>query len=155
MVLKIKKTVQSFQQWQLMLIIILLNFLSSYIFEVIATLFSRSSDEGFNENYSNKEKLILFVIVGPILETLLFQYAIIEFCKRKKMALQYCCLLSAFIFASMHLYNIFYFLYAFVGGLMFAYLYLAGRNKKNAILITAATHIIYNGIVYIAKVYFS
>lgn len=155
MVVKIKKRIQGFEQWQLVLVVVLLNCLNSYIFEVVATLFSRSSDEGFIENYSNKEKLILFVIVGPILETLLFQYAVIEFCKRKKMALQYCCLLSAFIFASMHLYNVFYFLYAFVTGLLFAYLYLAGKNEKNAILLTLVTHIIYNGIAFIGKTYFS
>lgn len=154
MVVKIKKRIQGFEQWQLVLVVVLLNCLNSYIFEVVATLFSRFSDEGFNENYSNKEKLILFVIVGPILETLLFQYTIIEFCKRKKMALEYCCLLSAFIFSSMHLYNVFYFLYAFVAGTLLAFLYLSGKSKKNAILITAAAHIIFNGIVFISKVYF-
>lgn len=155
MVSNIKKKVQSFQQWQLVVIVLLLNFLNNYIFAILAKHFSISLNKGFDDNYSFTEKIVLFIIIGPIIETLLFQYVVIEICKDQKMALKYCCLLSAFIFASLHLYNVFYFLYAFVTGLLFAYLYLAGKNEKNAILLTLVTHIIYNGIAFIGKTYFS
>ncbi|MXO04046.1 CPBP family intramembrane glutamic endopeptidase [Flavobacterium sp. HBTb2-11-1] len=99
--------------------------------------------------------MVLFVIAAPLIETLLFQYAVIEIFKSIKVKLKYCCFLSAFIFASFHLYNIFYFLYAFVGGLLFAFLYVRGKNQKNAILLPLVTHIIYNGLVFISKYYFA
>ncbi|MRX41313.1 CPBP family intramembrane metalloprotease [Flavobacterium sp. LC2016-23] len=155
MVSNIKKKVQSFQQWQLVVIVLLLNFLNNYIFAILAKHFSISLNKGFDDNYSFTEKIVLFIIIGPIIETLLFQYVVIEICKDQKMALKYCCLLSAFIFASLHLYNVFYFLYAFVTGLLFAYLYVAGKNEKDAILLPLVTHIIYNGIAFIGKTYFS
>lgn len=155
MLSNIKKKVQSFQQWQLVVIVLLLNFLNNYIFAILAKHFSISLNKGFEDNYSFTEKIVLFIIIGPIIETLLFQYVVIEIGKDQKMALKYCCLLSAFIFASLHLYNVFYFLYAFVTGLLFAYLYLAGKNEKNAILLPLVAHIIYNGIAFIGKTYFS
>lgn len=153
MVSKIKKIAQDSEQWQFMLFIILLNFLSSFIFSTLAELFYSSLGEGFNRNYSFNEKIVLFVIIAPILETLIFQYAIIEICKRIKMALKYCCLVSALAFAIFHLYNIFYFLYAFIAGLMFAYLYIKGKNIRNAILYSLIGHVIYNGIVLIIDCY--
>lgn len=155
MIIKIRKTIQNFEQWQLMIIVILLNFLSSFIFSFLADFFSTSLGKGFNHNYSTTEKLVLFVIIAPILETLIFQYAVIEICKRVKIALKYCCFISALAFAFCHLYNIFYFIYTFVAGLMFAYLYTRGANQKQAILYPFIVHIIYNGAVFIDKVYFS
>ncbi|MEO8255655.1 MAG: CPBP family intramembrane glutamic endopeptidase [Flavobacterium sp.] len=149
------KIAQGFKQWQLVLIVILLNFLNNYIFSIVSKHFSISLNKGFNDNYSITEKIVLFIIIGPVIETLLFQYVVIEICKDQKMALKYSCLVSAFIFASIHLYNVFYFLYAFVTGLMFACLYLAGKNQKNAILLPLVTHFIYNGIAFIGKTYFS
>ncbi|BFM41779.1 hypothetical protein CFS9_04200 [Flavobacterium sp. CFS9] len=154
MILKIKETIKNLHQWQLALIVIILNFLNSYIFYVIAKLFNSDLGRGFNENYTINEKLVLFVIVGPLLETVLFQYAVIEICKSGKMALKYCCLLSALVFASTHLYNVFYFLFAFVAGMLLAILYVKGRSVKNAFLLTLIAHTIYNGIIFIMNVYF-
>ncbi|KAF2343002.1 CPBP family intramembrane glutamic endopeptidase [Flavobacterium tistrianum] len=155
MISKIKNIVFGLKQWELILLIILLNFLNNYLFSVISNLFDISLNKGFNDHYTIKEKIVLFVIAAPLIETLLFQYAVIEIFKSIKVKLKYCCFLSAFIFGSFHLYNIFYFLYAFVGGLLFAFLYLRGKNQKNAILLPLVTHIIYNGLVFISKYYFA
>ncbi|KAF2082815.1 CPBP family intramembrane glutamic endopeptidase [Flavobacterium sharifuzzamanii] len=153
MISRIKNIVFGLKQWELILLIILLNFTNNYLFSVISNLFDISLNKGFNYHYTIKEKIVLFVIAAPLIETLLFQYAVIEILKSIKIKLIYCCFLSAFVFASFHLYNIFYFLYAFVGGLLFAFLYVRGKNQKNAILLPLVTHIIYNGIVFISKYY--
>lgn len=154
MITKLKKIIQHLQQWQLVLVVILLNLLNSYTFNVLAEFFGSNLNKGFNENYTINEKIVLFIIVAPLIETCLFQYAVIEICKSQKMALKYCCLVSALIFASMHLYNVFYFLFAFVAGLLLACLYVTGRSVKNSVLITLTAHTIYNGIVFIMKIYF-
>ncbi|CAA9198941.1 CPBP family intramembrane glutamic endopeptidase [Flavobacterium collinsii] len=154
MISKIKKIFQDLQQWQLVLVVILINLLNSYTFKVLAEFLGSDLGKGFNENYTINEKLVLFVIVAPLLETFLFQYAVIEICKSRKIALRYCCLLSALIFASNHLYNVFYFLFAFAAGMMLAGLYVTGRSVRNSFLITLITHTIYNGIVFILNIYF-
>ncbi|TDX14330.1 CPBP family intramembrane glutamic endopeptidase [Flavobacterium sp. S87F.05.LMB.W.Kidney.N] len=150
---KIKNIVFGLKRWELILLVILLNFLNNYIFSVISNLFDISLNKGFNDSYTVKEKIVLFVLVAPLIETLLFQYVVIEIFKSLKMKLKYCCVLSAFVFASFHLYNIFYFLYAFTGGLLFAFLYIRGKNQKGAILLPLVAHIIYNGFVFFIKTY--
>ncbi|CAI2769216.1 CPBP family intramembrane glutamic endopeptidase [Flavobacterium collinsii] len=154
MISKIKKNIQDLQQWQLVVIVVLISLLNSYTFSVLAEFLGSDLGKGFNENYTINEKLVLFVIVAPLLETFLCQYSVIEICKRIKMALRYCCLVSALVFASMHLYNVFYFLFAFAGGMMLAGLYVTGRSVKNSFIITLITHTIYNGIVFILNIYF-
>lgn len=154
MISKVKKIFQDLQQWQLLLVVILINLLNSYTFNVLAQFLGSDLGKGFNENYTINEKLVLFVIVAPLLETFLFQYAVIEICKRRKIALRYCCLLSALIFAANHLYNVFYFFFAFVGGVLLAMLYVKGRSVKNSFLLTLIAHTIYNGIIFIMKIYF-
>ncbi|WP_433835642.1 lysostaphin resistance A-like protein [Flavobacterium anhuiense] len=154
MIAKIKNTILGLRQWELILLIVLLNFLNSYIFSIISDFFGIALNKGFNDQYTIKEKIVLFVIVAPLMETLLFQYAVIEIFKSLKVKLKYCCFISALSFALMHLYNIFYFLYAFAGGLLFAFLYIRGKNQKNAIVLPLIAHTIYNGIVFILKIYF-
>lgn len=153
MIAKIKDVILSLNYWQLILLIIVLNFLNNYIFSVVSDLFDVPLNQGFNDHYTMKEKIVLFIFVGPLIETLLFQYAVIEISKSTKMAVKYCCLLSAFAFASFHLYNVFYFSYTFVAGLLFAYLYTRGKNQRSAILLPFIAHVIYNGIVFITKYY--
>ncbi|TPG45256.1 CPBP family intramembrane glutamic endopeptidase [Flavobacterium pectinovorum] len=155
MISKIKNIALSLREWELILLVIVLNFLNNYIFSVVSTFFNISLNKGFNNNYTFNEKIVLFLIVAPLIETLLFQCIVIEMAKSLKIKTIYCCILSAFLFALSHIYNIFYFTYAFMGGLMFAFLYTRGKNQKYAILLPLITHIIYNSIVFIIKTYFS
>ncbi|MDL2142916.1 CPBP family glutamic-type intramembrane protease [Flavobacterium tructae] len=154
MISKLKKNIQDLQQWQLVLVVILLNLFNSYTFSILAEFFGSDLGKGFNENYTINEKLVLFVIVGPLLETCLFQYGVIEICKSLKIALKYCCLVSALVFASTHLYNVFYFFFAFVAGMLLACLYVTGRNVRDSLLMILIAHTIYNGTVFIMKIYF-
>jgi len=155
MILKIKNIILSLRKWELILLVIILNFLNNYVFSIFSTFFNISLNKGFNYNYTINEKIVLFVIVAPLIETLLFQCLVIEIASSFKIKTIYCCVLSALAFASSHLYNVFYFTYAFVSGLMFAFLYTRGSNQKYAILLPLTTHVIYNGIVFIIKTYFS
>lgn len=155
MITKVKNIVFGFRQWELILLIVVLNFFNNYMFSVVSDFFDIPLSKGFKDHYTFKEKIVLFVIVAPLIETLLFQYLVIEICKTIKMRLRYCCFISAIIFASFHLYNVFYFLYTFAGGLLFAFLYLRGKNQKNAILLPLVAHTLYNGIVFIIKYYFA
>lgn len=155
MISKIKNVILGLRQWELIFLIMLLNFLNNYLFSLISNFFDISLNKGFNDQYTIKEKVVLFVIVAPLIETLLFQYTVIEICKSIKMRLRYCCIISAFTFGLLHLYNIFYFLYAFSGGLLFAFLYVRGKNQKNAIILPLVAHTIYNGIVFVVKSYFT
>ena len=150
---KIRNSILALRDWELVLLILLLNFLNNYIFSVVSDLFDISLSKGFDDNYTIKEKIVLFVVVAPLIETLLFQYLVIEICKSFKMRLKYCCFISAFVFASFHLYNVFYFLFAFTGGLLFAFLYIKGNSQKKAILLPLVAHTIYDGSVFIIKTY--
>lgn len=154
MISKVKNTILSLREWELVLLVLVLNFLNNYIFSVVSTFFNISLNKGFNNNYTFNEKIVLFLIVAPLIETLLFQCIVIEIAKSLKIRTIYCCILSALAFALSHIYNIFYFTYAFMGGLMFAFLYTRGKNQY-AILLPLITHIIYNTIVFIIKTYFS
>ena len=154
MIAKLRNILLGLRDWELILLVILLNFLNNYMFFVVSDFFEISLNKGFNDNYTIKEKLVLFIVIAPLIETLLFQYAVIEICKSIKMRLKYCCFLSAFVFALFHLYNVFYFWFTFIGGLLFAFLYAKGENKKKAIALPLIAHTIYNGFVFIVKTYF-
>lgn len=122
---------------------IVLNFLSKKIF-----------NNPFTENThifsSFQEEFFVIAIFSPLIETVIFQYLIIEilYDKFKK---EIICIISALLFACTHLYNYIYFIFSFIIGLTFAYLYLIGRLKKRGFLYVYSTHLIYNVIVMILK----
>ncbi|MCX6214933.1 CPBP family intramembrane glutamic endopeptidase [Spirosoma sp.] len=68
---------------------------------------------------------------APIIETLLFQYAIIELISSISNNRILVGLLSAFSFGVWHLFDINYFLFAFGIGLYFSHVYLATKNQFN------------------------
>lgn len=122
---------------------IVLNFLSKKIF-----------NNPFTKNThifsSFQEEFFVIAIFSPLIETVIFQYLIIEilYDKFKK---EIICIISALLFACTHLYNYIYFIFSFIIGLTFAYLYLIGRLKKRGFLYVYSTHLIYNVIVMILK----
>lgn len=136
---------------KLMLLAIIINLLISVSFSFIASfLFNDSLNNNVNGFENMTEEIIAVIIIAPIFETLFFQYCIIEFF-RKKMNKFYVCLLSSFIFALFHLYNFYYFLFALFTGIVFAYLYLLGKKKNRAIILTIASHSLYNLIIFFLK----
>ncbi|MBV7275641.1 CPBP family intramembrane metalloprotease [Clostridium sp. PL3] len=78
-------------------------------------------------------KIILGSILSPILETAIFQYAIIEFLSsisilREKNIL--IIIISAILFGISHSYSYIYVFYGFIMGLLLAYSYLTYKNKS-------------------------
>ncbi|RYF84572.1 MAG: CPBP family intramembrane metalloprotease, partial [Chitinophagaceae bacterium] len=84
----------------------------------------------------------------PLLETLIFQYAIIETC-RKKYHPMVCCLISATAFSVFHFYNPIYVIYAFFAGMMFGYFYFIRTTVWRGVLLVFFAHFFYNSLVFL------
>lgn len=114
---------------------------------VSGKFFDQSLTNGFPSFKSAREAFLLGVLLAPLLETLLLQAAIIETAK-KRMSPFYACLLSALIFGLVHLYNVFYFIYGILAGLILSYIYYIGSLTKRGFIVTFGSHMLYNFIVF-------
>lgn len=104
--------------------------------------------------FENKsEEFLIAVILAPLLETLVFQYAIISFIlKKMPKALLFSCFISAVFFGLSHSYSIEYVLKTFFSGLLFGSLYITVLTKKaHAIIIVSIAHSIFNLIGFFVK----
>lgn len=127
------------------------NFCLSIVLNILSKkMFNNSFTENTHVFSSFKEEFFVIAIFSPLIETVIFQYIVIEilYDKFKK---EIICIVSAFLFSLIHLYNLIYFIFSFIIGLTFAYLYLIGRLKKRGFLYVYSTHLIYNVIVIILK----
>ncbi|MGM9475030.1 lysostaphin resistance A-like protein [Pedobacter sp. GSP4] len=130
---------------------VLVNLCLSLIFSSISYFFTgKNIAHGVNEGMPISGTFFLAVILAPILETIIFQYAIIETAKNK-MPKVYACFLSALFFGITHLYNFYYFLFAFIAGLLFAYIYTIGNTVMKSIGYVFTVHVIYNLIIFCIK----
>lgn len=89
----------------------------------------------------------MVVLAAPLIETIIFQFIIIEILY-EKVRKEIICLISALFFASSHLYNVLYFVFALILGFAFAYLYFIGRVNKKAFQYVYLTHLTYNLIAF-------
>lgn len=98
----------------------------------------------------------LSVIIIPFIETLLFQFGIIELLLKIKLRLTHSVMISAIGFGLAHYYNIPYILSMTVIGLLFAYYYAALRHqgKWRAILLVTAVHMLANLITFFTNYVF-
>lgn len=128
-----------------------LNIFFSLIFSFISEkIFNEKISIGFKSLGTIYDEIILVILIAPFFETLLFQYSIIEFI-RKKFNPFVCCCVSAMVFSLMHTYNVFYFFFAFFSGFLFAYLYYLGNTIKTGILLAFIVHLIHNSIAFLIK----
>lgn len=97
-----------------------------------------------------KDQFFIVVLVAPLIETLIFQYALIESIREKIRPL-YACFLSALAFALFHLYSVYYFLFALIGGLTFAYMYYLEKSVIKSLLVVLTAHILYNLLIYTGR----
>lgn len=136
---------------RLIALFILINSINSISFSMLSRLFTNG---GLREKavggMSAINEFLLAVILAPIIETLIFQYAIIETVRQKTRPI-YACLLSATAFALLHSYSIFYFLYALVSGLLFAYLYYLEKSEWKSFVIVLSAHCLYNLLTFMVK----
>ena len=108
---------------------------------------------------SLEEEFFLVVIIAPIIETILFQYLIINQVyvsyngKYKKMI---AIAISAICFGLLHLYHFYYFVLATIGGFFFAYFFCYFKKTTNsisAIAYIAIIHSLSNFYVFLIKTF--
>ncbi|MFA8299264.1 MAG: lysostaphin resistance A-like protein [Hyphomicrobiales bacterium] len=106
---------------------------------------SFSLPEIFIESKTDIWFLSYAVILGPLLETLIFQFLIIRlilhFFKKTNYVGWYACFTSAIIFGSLHYYSFAYIIVALCIGLVLGYIYLLSiERKEKPILNTWLVH---------------
>jgi membrane protease YdiL (CAAX protease family) len=147
--LKINNLLTKLEYWKIILLAVLLNLVNSLVFSFISNFFLKTKlNKGFIPFNSLLNEIVLVIIIAPIIETLAFQYGIIETLKNKYKPLT-CCIISGFIFGLSHIYNVIYFLFGLISGLIFAYLYFIGGSIKKGIILVFSTHLIYNSLALI------
>ena len=114
-------------------------------------------ERGSNEIIRDKGMLLTFlytIILGPFLETLLFQFIPVKllstytFFKQRKLLLA---LISALIFALSHIYSFYYFILSFLVGAVFVFFFLIMEFKQKGAGLwhTTFLHMIVNLMVFI------
>jgi len=114
----------------------------------------------YSESINNSEELknlnpflafLLLVLIGPLLETLIFQHLPIIILPKiiKNIQEKYLIFISAILFGLSHSYNITYIIFTFLGGIILAYYYfLSIKRKEQAFLNIFLIHLILNFIPY-------
>jgi hypothetical protein len=92
------------------------------------------------------------VIVGPLIETFLFQYLIFLILDNFKIGKKWIVLTSALLFALLHNYSFLRIFYAFGGGILYSYAYwLCQIRKEYPFIIIFLIHAFYNLYVFLVK----
>jgi|GEM_PF-943770 len=135
--------------WQLLLFIIF-NLLLSYIIYMISLFFHSEGFYSPNREETLLKQFTIGVLLGPLLETVIFQYAIIESI-RGKLRIRYVVVISALCFSLIHLYSVSYFIYALFGGLAFGLLYFLQETVFRSVLMVWMAHFLFNLIVFLVR----
>lgn len=116
---------------------ILISILTCLLYSIlIATLLNYFTPKSLEINFLEGKGLMyiffLTVIIAPVLETLIYQFAIIEivFKIKIKQATLVAILISSFLFSLSHIYSIYYMLATFSLGVVFATTYIIAKKKK-------------------------
>lgn len=99
------------------------------------------------------EEFVVAVVIAPIIETLIFQYAIIETLLNLKVHPWISIIISALLFGVSHWYNPIYVIVLTVVGCILAYYYVALRyqNGFTQISLVVLIHALFNTIVFLDK----
>lgn len=81
--------------------------------------------------YHSYWHLLYTGIIGPLLETFIFQYAVINVLQRFRANNIIIIILSAGLFGIWHWYSIAYVLYAFIAGLIYSACFILFQQRKN------------------------
>lgn len=134
-----------------LLTIVFVSYSGSYIIEYIA------GEDTLNIDFFNDKSLlyifIFTVIVGPIIETLIFQFGIIELIlllKKNKFFEILAILISSIIFGLTHNYNVYYIIFGVFIGIIFGIIYIVAKRRKdmNAFTIVLIAHAFTNLIAF-------
>lgn len=126
-------------------------FIFQFLSSVIANYFNPELTSTGLRFSSLIEEFIIVVIVAPILETIIFQYLIIETLLNLKLATLPCVIISALLFGVSHWYNLAYVIVLTIVGFIFAYYYVALRHQSyyNKLTLVILLHALSNSIVFI------
>lgn len=93
------------------------------------------------------------VIIAPLVETIIFQFLIIEFLYMTNMGKRKIVVLSAILFASIHYYSVGYVFFAFTMGLILSYSYVIQGSTAQAFLIVYVIHLLRNALTFILRLF--
>lgn len=139
---------------------VLFSIITCLLISLIITFIISYIDIGYLEiDYLENKGLafifIITVLVTPVLETLIFQYGVIElfFKLKNKNKVMFAALTSAFLFSLSHYYNLLYILGAFILGLGFAFFYIVAKRRKdiNPFWLLTCIHSLLNLVAFIAN----
>lgn len=116
------------------------NWLNNNFFD-----FTNTTENGLKD-FSNNEKFVLIVIIGPLVETALFQYLPIKILEKIGVKNNWIKIIaSSILFALLHFYNPIYIAMTFISGFLLNKFYLESRTKSNFyFVLTALLHSMYN-----------
>lgn len=110
---------------------------------------------GYEETASNvsadMKAFIAFVMISPVVETLIFQSVLVGFVRNKiKNKDPYIVVMSAVLFGFWHYYNIFYMAVTAVVGFVFSWVYLCSlKSRLPAFFIVFSSHLLTNFILFL------
>lgn len=111
------------------IIFLLLKLTFSFLTSIIATYFDPTSTQNPIDKYDITANIILSLIIAPLLETLLFQYALIELLLKTKLSPLFIIAISSLLFGLSHNYNISYIIATTISGFFYATYYYKLRNQ--------------------------
>lgn len=125
-----------------------LNGLASYYYPAVFDNIKQIRENA--SQYALFDRFIKLILVAPFLETLIFQFGIIEFIKKMKGKDSLAILISALAFSLAHAYSIVYILMMIPSALILAvyYSYLRKGSRTLAYLSVSLLHLCYNTIAF-------
>jgi membrane protease YdiL (CAAX protease family) len=132
----------------------LITFVTYFLNYLLVTLLKTTlnNSTGPLENATNLKKAIIACIIAPLLETIFFQWLVIEIMD-KKMSARIVVFISAVLFGLSHFYYPLYIINTFFVGLILSTGYVLAKAKGlNPILITFGIHSLHNFIILLVEV---
>lgn len=133
------------------ILIFLIYFSFNLITSVLATYFDPTLTSSPLKNKSLLAQFIVVVIIAPIIETIIYQFAIIEIGFKLKLSPILIIIISSLAFGFSHWYNPVYVLVTTVVGFILAYYYTALRqqNYTNRVVFVVLLHSLSNLIAFL------
>lgn len=145
--LSIKRHLDRLRLVHLFTLILLVKIIFSATTSLIATAIDPSLTETSFSEMSIGRQIVISVFFGPIFETILFQFLVIEAAYHFKLKTIFAVLISAGLFGISHYYNLVYILVAFITGILYAvsYVYIRQRYQvSTAFVFVLGLHSLYN-----------
>lgn len=151
----LKKYIKNINFFYYIIFTSILQIIISYIFGIVAEFLNiNDALKGVDfSKLSNLEIFTIAVIIIPLIETLIFQYFIINIWIYTKKNIYIGIFLSSMFFAISHAYNIIYVINMFIMGLILAYSFVLSKNRKwKAFWVVYSIHSLYNFFVFLYRI---